>query len=307
MSVSDIVIIYAIINVQQGEFMTDKNEYFKGTHDPNYGDKWTALLGNTNSILEDIAPKTLRESHCITIDEYDDTKYMIQIYTETSPICIVYISEMIEAEKRLSLVSAYPQLAGQKNRVQLKNTYAWDIKSEGEMAGKLIDVDNEMIINFHNTLFFNDINDFKEDDIKTVSLAGLAYNISKLEEHEFPIDNGNVYKHFLEEFLKENPDKTEADFESPVCQVSADSLRVFNPTDYTCEYSGVGQIKDIEYTTFFDTKVLIMNVEFANSDNQKPFCCNVYATESVLGDYMPTVGDGIVTTMWLTGYFEPSK
>ena len=59
MSVSDIVIIYAIINVQQGEFMTDKNEYFKGTHDPNYGDKWTALLGNTNSILEDIAPKTL--------------------------------------------------------------------------------------------------------------------------------------------------------------------------------------------------------------------------------------------------------
>ena len=215
--------------------------------------------------------------------------------------------EMIEAEKRLMLASAYPQFAGQKNRVQLKNIYTWDIKSEGEMAGKLIDVDNEIIINFHNTLFFNDINNFKEDDIKTVSLAGLAYNISKLEEYKFSIDKGDVYKHFLGEFLKDNPDKTEADFEKPVCQVSADSFRAFNPTEYTCEYSGVGQIKDIKYTTFFDINVLIMNVEFANSDNNKPFCCNVYVTESVLGDYMPTVGDGIITTMWLTGYFEPGE
>ena len=287
--------------------MANKNDYFKGTHDPNYGDKWAALLDNENLILEDILPKTLRESHYITVDEYDDTKYMIQIYTETSPICIVYISEMIEAEKRLMLASAYPQFAGQKNRVQLKNIYSWDIKSEGEMAGKLIDVDNEIIINFHNTLFFNDINNFKEDDIKTVSLAGLAYNISKLEEYEFSVDKGDVYKHFLGEFLKDNPDKTEADFEKPVCQVSADSFRAFNPTEYTCEYSGVGQIKDIKYTTFFDINVLIMNVEFANSDNNKPFCCNVYVTESVLGDYMPTVGDGIITTMWLTGYVEPGE
>lgn len=67
-----------------------KDNYFKGVHETCYGDKWSALLGNSEIILDEIAPNTIQQSNALSVDKHEDASYMIQLYTETAPIRFKY-------------------------------------------------------------------------------------------------------------------------------------------------------------------------------------------------------------------------
>lgn len=127
--------------------------------------------------------------------------------------------------------------------------------------------------------------------------------INQMEVQEFPAE-GDTYKHYLKEFLKENPHKTEQDFEVPVHRVDAEHFRMFVPTDYCSEFEIATQIEEIKYVDFLGERIAVMKVNLEHGDDNEYLYCNIYASQHVLGKYKPNVGDGINAVIWLTGFFN---
>lgn len=131
----------------------------------------------------------------------------------------------------------------------------------------------------------------------------MAYSLEKLEEKDHLVESGEFYEHELKEFLKENPDKTKADFETPKIKMGKD-FRMFISRETTSVFEAVGQIDDINYVDFLGNKIAILKVNFEHANDNEYLYCNVYASETVLNDYKPQIGDSVATVLWLSGYFN---
>lgn len=208
-----------------------------------------------------------------------------------------------EDEETNNLLSAYPILKGCSNNVILKEKYTWSIEAEGEMA--CITADNQnIILNFHNPFFALDIDNFKVDTEKTISLAGLAYSIKQLQEYEFKISEGEFYNINLKKFLEENPDKTETDFEIPTVCIKRESFRMIRPTKYISEYTISGIIKNISEIVVLDEPIKVLNIDLGHEENDKPLLINIFVSHQICSECILNIGDNITAVIWLTGYFE---
>ena len=283
------------MNVQMPE---DHEGYFFGKHFTGYGNAWNAIFGDYEIFIRKYIQKCIQDGDVCFTQQTDTNKYAGIIYPNKSPVSVMTLIKL--GEESNEIVSQYPLFAGINNDVKLKENYPWKIDGEGEMAAE---TDLGKIINFHNPYFAIDNKNFKFDKIQTISLAGLAMKISEMEVQEFPAA-GNPYKHYLEEFLKENPHKTEKDFEAPIHRVDAEHFRMFVPTDYCCEFEIATQIEQIEYVDFLDEKIAVMRVNLEHGDDNEFLYCNIYASKHVLGKYKPKVGDGINAVIWMTGFFN---
>ncbi len=276
----------------------DHEGYFFGEHPTGYGNIWDAVFGVSEKLF--VYLRMIMEKGDVVFKNLKtkNSQYAGIKYPETSNFSILNLIE--ETEESNIYASSYPLLMGINNEVKLKESYSWAIDAEGEMAAE---TDLGKIINFHNPYFALDDINFEFDKIQTISLAGLAMNINQMEVQEFPAE-GDTYKHYLEEFLKENPHKTEKDFEAPVHRVDAEHFRMFVPTDFCCEFEIATQIEEIEYVDFLGERIAVMKVNLEHGDDNEYLYCNIYASKHVLGKYKPKVGDGINAIVWLTGFFN---
>ncbi len=276
----------------------NSESYFLGKHFTGYGNIWDAVFGASEKFLVHLR-MILQKGEVIFQNLKTKNKQYAGIkYPENNKFSVLSLIE--ENEKTKVYASSYPLLIGQNNEVKLKESYPWAIDGEGEMA---VETGLGKIINFHNPYFAIDNKNFKFDKIQTISLAGLVMTMDKMEVQEFPVE-GNAYKHFLEEFLQENPHKTEKDFEAPIHRIDAEHFRMFVPTDYCCEFEIATQIEDIEYVNLLGEKIAVMKVNLEHGEDNEYLYCNIYASKHVLKDYKPKVGDGINAVVWLTGFFN---
>ena len=273
--------------------------YFDGEHFEGHGDKWTALFGNTQKFLVDNMEKSVTSGDIIFKQEILNKKFAGIVYPKNELLSVL---SLIELKKGCNeYISAYPLLIGINNEVKLKEDYCWENGGEGEFA---VEAGDDKVINFFDPFYVVDKAYFKIDKIQTISLAGLAYSLEKLEEKEFVIDKGEFYNVSRDEFLKENSDKTEKDFEPPVVKLEADHFRMLIPKQYACEYEIAAQIESIKYFKILGEEIAQLKVNFEHSENEKSLYCNIYASKHVLGKYKPKIGDGINAIVWLSGFFN---
>lgn len=281
--------------------------YFSGEHFEGFGDKWGALYNNAEEFFCEKLTNIIQESSPYFYQKIDEKDYLALIMNENEPISLI---SLLEAKQEANeFISFYPKFKGIPTEITLKDYYQWKTIAEGDMAGKIniesINLDN---INFFNQHYAKDINNFEINKKINVSLSGLAFHIEKLEEKEFKVETGALFDFMKSEFLEKNKDKTEKDFEAPIIKLDSEHFRMFVSSQYTCEYEAVGIIEEIDYTDFFGTKVAVLKVNFShNNKDEKQFYLNVYASENVLKDYVPQIGDGISTVMWISGYFEETE
>lgn len=273
------------------------SEYFDGEHFEGFGDKWNAIFENFEEffcskfvkVIEDGTPYIEHKNFWALTDKKDAQ---------------MSITTLIEKKKNSNeVISFFPMMKGITTEVTLKDKYEWKTKIEGEFACE-IPVENINTINFFDGHYCVDIDKFKKNKKVNVSFSGLAFLLDKFEEKEFEIDKGGFYEFRLKEFLDENPDKTENDFEKPIIKLSGEQFRMFMPTEYTCEYEAVGKIEDVNYQDFYGEKIAILKVNFSHTEDDENFYCNIYASQNVLKGYEPQVNDAISTIFWLTGQFE---
>lgn len=274
--------------------------YFDGEHLEGHGDKWVALFGNT----EKFAVKNMKK--CVTSgdiifkqEKILNKKFAGIVYPKNELLSVLSLIELKETCNEYT--SAYPLLIGINNEVKLKEDYCWQNGGEGEFA---VEAGDDRVINFFDPFYAIDKANFKTDKTQTISLAGLAYSLDKLKEQEFVIDKGEFYNVSRDEFLKENPDKTEQDFEPPVVKLEADHFRMLIPKQYACEYEIATQIENIKYFKILGEEIAQLKVNLEHSDNEKSLYCYIYASKHVLGKYKPQVGDGINAIVWLSGFFN---
>ena len=277
----------------------DSESYFDGEHFEGHGDKWTALFGNTQKFLVDNMEKSVTSGDIIFKQEILNKKFAGIVYPKNELLSVLSLIELKETCNEYT--SAYPLLIGINNEVKLKEDYCWENGGEGEFA---VEAGDDKVINFFDPFYVVDKAYFKIDKIQTISLAGLAYSLEKLEEKEFVIDKGEFYNVSRDEFLKENPDKTEKDFEPPVVKLEADHFRMLIPKQYACEYEIAAQIESIKYFKILGEEIAQLKVNFEHSENEKSLYCNIYASKHVLGKYKPKIGDGINAIVWLSGFFN---
>ncbi len=276
----------------------NNESYFFGEHSAGYGNVWDAVFGASEKFLVFLRMVVEKGNVIFQNLKTQNKQYAGIKYPENNKFSVLSLIEENKNAKKYA--SAYPLLIGCNNDVKLKESYSWEIDGEGEMAAE---TDLGKIINFHNPYFVVDNKNFKFDKIQTISLAGLAMTISKMEVQEFPAE-GDTYKYFLEEFLQENPHKTEKDFEVPIHRIDAEHFRMFVPTDYCCEFEIATQIEDIEYVNFLGEKIAVMKVNLEHGEDNEYLYCNIYASKHVLKEYKPKVGDGINAVVWMTGFFN---
>ena len=274
--------------------------YFDGEHFEGHGDKWVALFGNT----EKFAVKNMKK--CVTSgdiifkqEKILNKKFAGIVYPKNELLSVLSLIELKETCNEYT--SAYPLLIGINNEVKLKEDYCWQNGGEGEFAAEAGD---DKVIKYFDPFNAIDKANFKTNKTQTISLAGLAYSLDKLKEQEFVIDKGEFYNVSRDEFLKENPDKTEQDFEPPVVKLEADHFRMLIPKQYACEYEIATQIENIKYFKILGEEIAQLKVNLEHSDNEKSLYCYIYASKHVLGKYKPQVGDGINAIVWLSGFFN---
>lgn len=281
---------------------TTKTDYFTAEHDQTFGDKWTAIFNDINK-MEELIETSFKKGHLFFNQATDKkTTYKGFVYSNNSNIFVLTVIEQLKGKEKASLVSACPLMKGINNRIILKDYFTWKGgKAEGEFAGK---TDLDRTINFYSPTYPVDMKNFKKNRNQTISLAGLAYSIKKIEEQEHTITKGAFYDLQLKEFLKDNPDKTKKDFKAPIVRITGESFRMFISADFACEYQIAGQIEDIKHIDFLGTKMAVLKVNFEHSKENEFLYCNIYASEHVLKDYVPKIGDGIEAVIWLTGFFN---
>ena len=273
--------------------------YFDGEHFEGHGDKWDAIFGNIENYSEEKMRECINLGNVIFKQDINNKNYAGIVYPGNKPISTLSLIELKEECNEFTL--SYPLMIGINNDVKLKESYMWEVNGEGEFAAE---TENEKMINFFDPFFAVDKPKFSPEKTQTISLAGLAYVLDKLEEKEFVLDHGNSYEFFRDEFLKNNPDKTEADFEPPVVKLDAENFRMMIPKKYACEYEIAAPIEKIEYTEILGVKFTIMKINLEHAKEDEYLYCNIYASEHVLGKYKPQVGDGISAIIWLTGFFN---
>lgn len=272
------------------------NENFFGEHFEGFGNQWSALFEKSEDFMDRLSESAQNASVLFT-QEINNNKYAGLVYPDNSLIQIMLIVKI--TEKSNVIESFYPLMEGSNNKFMATGAYAWKLLAEGEMAAE---TEDEKLINFFNPHFAKDIETFSANEYKTISFAGLAYCIDKVEEEVHTINKGGFYEAELKTFLQENPDKTEVNFEAPKITLGKD-LRMLIPRDTTSEFEAVGQIEGISYVDFLGTKVTVLKVNFEHGSNDEFLYCNVYASEKALGYYKPQIGDTINTVLWFTGYF----
>ncbi len=274
----------------------DNEDYFFGKHLTTLRYAWETIFP-IETLMKHVRTSA-DEGKVVFRKIIKEMKYTGVLYPLNSPVSI--LGFMKSKESYCEYIVPCPLFMGLNNDVKLKGRYSWEEECLGEMA---VETDLGKIINFHNPYFAIDNKKFKFDKVQTISLAGLALSINEMEVQEFPAQ-GDTYKHFLEKFLKENPHKTEKDFETPIHRVDVEHFRMFVPRDYCCHYEIATQIEEIEYVKFLGEKITVMKVNLEHGDDDEYLYCNIYAAQHVLGKYKPKIGDGISAVVWFTGFFN---
>ena len=237
-----------------------KGDYFYGEHFEALGDIWDAIYGNVDNFIEDYLIKSCQEGSLYWTQKINNKLVYSLLYPGTkkkngltrfnellqSGDEYIQIINYIEDDKHSKThITACPVLKGIKNSLKLKKTYTWGNGIEGEFAAESLTV-NELLLNFFDPFYpFDRKYKFVEGKVCDVYLSAIALTAEEFEEGEEVYTEGNLYESYLEKFLEENPDKTEADFEPVVINFSAEHARMFISTDITSVYEIIGLIEDM--------------------------------------------------------------
>lgn len=280
-----------------------KDDYFYGEHFEALGDIWDALYCDAEAFAKDYVEKSVKEGIVFINQKIKNNKMYGLFYPDISTVQIVsYLREL--KKHSLTYISSCPVLKGCKNKLILKKKYTWTNGIEGEFAAEST-TENKLLLNFFDPFYCVDQKYFDKNNCVEVNLAAVAYTANELEEREDVIDKGEFYKLKLKEFLEENPDKTEMDFEPPIVHTSSEHFRMYTPTDTTSVVEIVGLVEDISYCKYLGKNFAVLKVNLEHRKDDEYLYIDVYVSEQLLEKYKPEIGKGLHSIVWLNGFFDP--
>lgn len=266
------------------------------SHFEGLGNVWDALLDDVG-ILLGYLQKSLEEAELV----FNNQKFACCLDLTSHHTGVFHLIALGKAHHEY--LSSSPFLKGINQELTMREAYTWQNRAEGEFTAGTA---GGVTLSFYDPCYAVDIDKWKANERKTVSLSAVAYTLEKLKEEAFTVEKGGFFELKLQAFLKAHPDKTQADFAAPVFKVDAGHFRMFCERDYSSEYEVAGQIEAVAYTSFLGEEIAVLKVNFSHQDEVEKLFINVYVSRKILKDYRPKTGDGISAVIWLCGWLNES-
>ena len=296
--------------------MADEEEkHFEG-----YGDDFTALWGEASMeiiVREFDAAKDLKP---VSFKGQDGEEF-VRLRDEPDPsrVGMKYLLRRSPGQKNYEFSLAYPVFPGTVAEVRINSLYAWEDGVAGEVSFSLADRDFTALLED----FFVDHYRLEPGMTAKLELYGVVLNCKEGERHEFTIKEGPLYEEGLKRFIRENPGKSERDFEG--AKVVLDHAVIVFPGEEAtffevrCPVAGVrrlpfcgGELTQLQSVfvagedTSFDEEggeASVARLGIAREDSsgkpvssrmpQEELVLPIYASKSVLGGWKPEAGENV--------------
>lgn len=280
----------------------DNESAFSGEHFEGLGDVWEAILGPTENFIEIAVKFALdynfpdRSQH---IDEAGNLILLTRSPAEGDMAAGVLNTREAESNE-LRVRSCYPLLQGHPNPLVILETHTWANGLEGAVAAQKHP--NGPPLDFFAPFYFLDQKYFEqaihEKEVLITELGAAAFSLRAAEVKEYTVNEGPLYETMLERFLKENPEKTQADFQDVT--ITTQGLRMLMPTQYACEWAYRCPVEALEELTFDNKPFLKLTVPLVGIDETE-VRAYLYVSEAELNGYVPSVGEDIEGVLWMSG------
>ena len=256
---------------------------------------WEFLVNDVTNIVNNLET-LLQESKLMFKTTIDKTEYAGLSFPSTGPVRALSIVK--NSGDGFKLTDVVPILKGANFAIDNNEKYTWKNVALGEFDADLKD----RWIQFFDPLFALDSQ--SKEKTPTVSLSAVALNLKQFKERSFVIDKGYFYQEKLQEFLKDNPNKTEKDFEAPKLNLTKKTFRMIMPSNFSSQMEIVASIEDINHTSFLGIPIHILTINLEHTVDNSFLNIPLYVTDNVLEGYTPKIGDTIECVAWFCGYFN---
>jgi hypothetical protein len=269
-----------------------------------YGEQWGCFWGDVEKTVQRL-PKILEQGRSVSGDgelmtnprrSLSNGEYVVYAYGDT-PACCLAICAAAEDLKSLELASAYPWLRdGIPLVLEVLDSHHLEDEYEGVVEGVTRETET---ISFFDPLFCLNHSLYRRGQKFEFSMAALAYVIEKVENTNIRITEGAALEIERKRALEENPDADVNQIKS--VDISMAELRCLLPREdgMNAEFQTV--VEEARYFHSEDSEICQMRVILKRSGDEQ-LAAMLYASEHVLKDYRPQVGDSIRGVLWLQGY-----
>lgn len=269
-------------------------------HFEGLGDKWRALVADPDvTVKAKIVPAITKEggSRDAWKSNTPDGHTVLLAYPATEPCRSALIIRGKEETKEYQPVSAVPLLEGVENVVEIADTYAWANEAEGEVS---IQHPGGQPLWLFNPLFYRDRWSCQAGQKQIMRISGLAYALRRATQDSVQVKAGPQFEAYAAAFKEKNPDIADADI--PALTVPLKGAHILQPYQHACDYQIRVPVQDVKTCKFNDEEVTMLAIALGGKDGNT-IRCMLYVSKTVLGDYVPQVGDDIEAIIWLQGRF----
>lgn len=273
-----------------------------------HGDHWEAIEKNYTDFLGEMLPKICQEGKLAGKNAFthtlDDVENKVGVvfglqYLESPISFMALVVSEIEPESNL-FWSGYPVCAeGSNCRLVIDEIRSWDNGIEGTIEAHVPDGG---MVYFFDPYFFLNKDRYVVGEEVMVKLGALAYMVQKSEQLEIEITEGPMLEIHRQRLLEDDPNADVSLITS--VPISMDGAAIYFPR---------GEDQDDAEVRFKVTETACFTCEgreftrisgIVMRPDSGDVCINVYASEQVLGGYVPQVGDNVEAIVWMQGHLE---
>jgi len=216
----------------------------------------------------------------------------------SGPLCRQYLFAERPEEGAWVGLSGYPVLLeGIPNPARIEAVEALAQGVDARIRCSVVP-EGEAVTFFHPLLFVGDAVVAPGVEVEVV-FAALALSAQRLERVRFTISSGPVWEHFRELRLAEGESSEQA--QRPlVCDMSQTVAYLPWDENYPDEAQFLGRVEEVGRFEHFGLAMYRLGMVLQRTE-EKDWRVPVFATERVLGGYVPQPGDMVSGTLWLQG------
>ncbi|MDR3361809.1 MAG: hypothetical protein LBO64_03065 [Desulfovibrio sp.] len=279
----------------------DIEAVFKGKnrmHFEGLGDAWGVLTGqNPAAVMPQITGTVLHAGGTRPPWQWKrrGREYVVMAWPQDQPVRAAVLLAGDEGDK-LRPVTVVPLLEGLPNDLTVEEVHPWESGDGANVAVNMIDGENPMW--FYDPLYRRDCDDLTPGVTHTFLLAGLAYGMRKALLDELTITDGPRYEAHARAWLAENPEKKRLDV--PPLKVRVAGRHIIMPGRNFCEYQMRALVEEVQDVQLENIPVKLVYLRFP-FEGREDVRLPVYASKTVLGDFVPEAGKEVDAYVWLQG------
>ena len=271
-----------------------------------HGNHWEAIEANYAEFIGEMLPKICQEGKLAGKNAFthtmDDVENKVGVvfglqYLESPISFMALVVSEIEPDSNL-FWSGYPVCAeGSSCRLVIDEIRPWDNGIEGTLEAHVPDGG---MVYFFDPYFFLNKDRYVVGEEVMVKLGGLAYMVQKSEQLEISITEGPMLEIHRQRLLDDDPSANVSSITS--VPISMDGAAIYFPRGEDQDDAEVRfKVTETARFTCEDRAFMRLSGIVMRSDSGD-VCLNVYASEQILGGYVPQVGDNVEAVVWMQGF-----